>query len=63
MTRGTDDIIQLENVWTTYEGADLPVIKDVTLEIKHGEFVVIGGPKRCGKNDLVRDHCRTASHR
>lgn len=53
MTCGKDHIIQLKEVWTTYEGADLPVIKDVTLRIKPGEFVVIGGPNGAGKTTLL----------
>lgn len=53
MSRGSGEIIHLEKVWTTYEGADLPVIKDVTLGIKPGEFVVIGGPNGAGKTTLL----------
>lgn len=48
-----DCLIHLENVWTTYEGADCPVIKDISFDIMAGEFVVIGGPNGAGKTTLL----------
>lgn len=53
MTRANGDIISLEKVWTTYEGANVPVIRDVSLNIRAGEFVVIGGPNGAGKTTLL----------
>lgn len=48
-----DCLINLQNVWTTYEGASCPVIKGVSFEIKAGEFVVVGGPNGAGKTTLL----------
>ncbi|MDD1728488.1 MAG: metal ABC transporter ATP-binding protein [Methanospirillum sp.] len=46
-------LIDLKDVWTTYEGASCPVIKGVSFTIKAGEFVVIGGPNGAGKTTLL----------
>lgn len=46
-------LISLEDVWTTYEGAQCPVIKGITFQIHAGEFVVVGGPNGAGKTTLL----------
>jgi zinc/manganese transport system ATP-binding protein len=48
-----DPIIRLDEVATTYEGADYPVIRNVSLEIGRGEFVIVGGPNGAGKTTLL----------
>ena len=44
--------IKLKNV-SKWFGKNL-VIKNVNLEIKDGEFVVLVGPSGCGKSTLLR---------
>lgn len=46
-------IIELKGIYTAYEGGDKPVIKDLSLSIGQGEFVVIGGPNGAGKTTLL----------
>lgn len=48
-----DSAVRLSNVTTTYEGAVHPVIKNINLEIKPGEFVIVGGPNGAGKTTLL----------
>jgi len=46
-------IVELEGIYTAYEGDDKPIIKDLTLQIDRGEYVVIGGPNSAGKTTLL----------
>jgi zinc/manganese transport system ATP-binding protein len=47
------NLIDLRGIYTAYEGSDRPVIKDLSLGIGRGEFVVIGGPNSAGKTTLL----------
>jgi len=47
------EVIRLENIYTSYEGAQHPVLRDVSLSISAGEFVVVGGPNGAGKTTLI----------
>ncbi len=47
------NIIKLQNINTIYEGEKIPVIKDITLSIKTGEFIYIIGPNGAGKTTLL----------
>lgn len=46
-------IIDLENIETIYEGENLPVIQNINLKIKSGEFIAIIGPNGAGKTTLL----------
>jgi len=48
-----DPAIELKGIYTAYEGSDLPVIRDVSLTVRQGEFVIIGGPNGAGKTTLL----------
>lgn len=46
-------MINLKNVETIYEGERTPVIKDISLKIKKGEFLTVIGPNGAGKTTLL----------
>ena len=45
--------INLEGVYTAYMGAEYPVIRDFSIDVAKGEFVIIGGPNGAGKTTLL----------
>ncbi len=45
--------VLLENVWKIYEG-DVTAVKNISLEIKNREFMVLVGPSGCGKSTTLR---------
>jgi energy-coupling factor transporter ATPase len=47
-------IIETKNLTYTYPGASKPSIRDVSIKVEKGEFVLITGPSGCGKTTLCR---------
>jgi energy-coupling factor transporter ATPase len=47
-------IIETENLTYTYQGAIKPSIRDLSIKIEKGEFVILTGPSGCGKTTLCR---------
>lgn len=47
------NIIELRNIETIYEGEAVPVIHEINLAIKSGEFVAVIGPNGAGKTTLL----------
>ena len=46
-------VIDLKGIYTAYEGGDKPVIRNLSLQVDRGEYVVIGGPNSAGKTTLL----------
>jgi len=51
---GGDRLIDLRAVSYTYEGETTLVLRDVSLVVQEGEFVLILGPSGCGKSTLLQ---------
>jgi zinc/manganese transport system ATP-binding protein len=47
------NIIELKKIETIYEGERIPVIRDINLTVKPGEFIAIIGPNGAGKTTLL----------
>ena len=45
--------VKLRNVYKIYAG-DVTAVKDFSLDIRHGEFLVLVGPSGCGKSTTLR---------
>lgn len=50
----TLDVIKTQNLAYTYPGATTPSIRDVSITIRKGDFVILTGPSGCGKTTLCR---------
>ena len=45
---------KIENLTFTYPNRDIAALADISLKIRHGEFVTLCGPSGCGKTTLLR---------
>lgn len=50
---GRSSAVRLKNLWFTYPGG-VEVLKNVSMDIKEGEFVAVLGPNGSGKSTMLR---------
>ncbi len=54
--------LRLERFSYTYPGAETPALRDVSLVVEPGEFVVLAGLSASGKSTLIRAGCGLVPH-
>jgi multiple sugar transport system ATP-binding protein len=47
-------IVRLQNITKHYDAGTEAAVRDVSLEVAHGEFMVLLGPSGCGKSTALR---------
>ena len=54
-TNGNGTLIDLQNVFKSYEtgAGEVPVLKDINLQVGQGEFIGLVGPSGSGKSTLL----------
>lgn len=47
-------LLQIENVWAAYDETDSPVLAEISMHVKCGEWVALVGLSGAGKSTLFR---------
>ncbi len=47
-------LLTVENLNFTYEGADSPTLRDISVDVEAGEFITLCGLSGCGKSTFLR---------
>ena len=48
------ELFAIQNLTFTYPEQEVPVLHNVTMALKQGDFVVLAGPSGCGKSTMLR---------
>ena len=54
LAKKEDAAVAVQKLTFTYPEREQPVLRDITLTVKTGEFVILCGPSGCGKTTLLR---------
>lgn len=50
----TDAVLAVQDLTFTYPEREQPALRELSLTVKAGEFLVLCGPSGCGKTTLLR---------
>ena len=55
MYENNEKVLEIEQICKTYQAknGEIEALKDITFDVRHGEFVSIVGPSGCGKSTLL----------
>ena len=48
------ELFAIQNLTFTYPEQDVPVLRNVSFQLKQGDFAVLAGSSGCGKSTLLR---------
>lgn len=48
------ELFEIQNLTFTYPEQEVPVLQDVSMVLRQGDFAVLAGPSGCGKSTLLR---------
>ena len=48
------ELASIQNLTFTYPEQQHPVLQDISLSLRPGDFAVLAGPSGCGKSTLLR---------
>ncbi len=48
------ELFAIQNLTFTYPEQEVPVLRNVSMELHHGDFVVLAGSSGCGKSTMLR---------
>jgi NitT/TauT family transport system ATP-binding protein len=54
---GPSSVIRVENVFKTFQTSDadrVSALENISLDVRHGEFITVVGPSGCGKSTLIK---------